>query len=100
MECWSETPSNELRQFRAISILMNKSPHLLGFVFHPSQPQLRLPPAELLRAAQGFSSGDYVLIKLAVDLWCEQGHVFIHELFNLDCVNFDLALKALKFLQS
>jgi len=100
MDCWSVAPSSELRQFRAIAILTSQSPQLVAFLFHPTQPQLRLPPAELLKAARSFSSGDYILVKLAVDLWCEQGQVFIHELFNLDSVNFDLALKALKALQS
>ncbi len=99
MECWKEARASEQRQFDAISILTRQSPYLMNFLFHPTNPKLRLPPEELLRTAQGFSSGDYVLVKLAIDLWCEQGQVFVHELFNLDPVNFNLALKALHGLQ-
>jgi hypothetical protein len=39
--------------------------------------------------------GDYLLVKLAVELWCEQGKIPVHELLSLDEPLFSRALAAL-----
>lgn len=77
---------------------MSQSPQLLKFLFHPEIPQLRLPPEELLREALGFSSGDLILVRIAIDLWCEQGNLPLHQVFGLDSLNFKLTLQALEVL--
>ena len=95
MEYWQQVSGFERRQFQAISTLTSQNPQLLTFLFDPKASQLRLPVDRLLKEARGLSSGEYLLVKIAIDLWCEQGQVQIHQLLNLDPVNFKLALTAL-----
>jgi hypothetical protein len=96
VECWSVAGAGEKRQFEAIRILMAGSPQLVEFLFDPGLPRLRQSPEQIVRNARGLSSGEYILVKLAVDIWCEQGQLLVSQLFELDSDNFNRALRALK----
>ncbi len=99
MKCWNTACLSEKKQFDAISLILSQSPHLLSFLFDPNQPQLKDSPDRLLLAARGLCSSEYLLLRLALDLWCEQGQVKIHELFNLEPEVFAVILQALKGLR-
>ena len=98
MECWLNAQAAERKQFEAIVLITSQSPHLISFLFNPDNPELSGSPDRLIQKAQGFSSGDYLLVKLCIDIWCEQGDFQIHELFNLDPDVLKLTLRAFDFL--
>ena len=95
MKCWSTAGAEERRLFGAISVCLRQSPHLLGFLFDPDQPRLRTSPEGLLAEATALCSGDYLLVKVAVDLWTSGGFVSLHELFDAEPVVFASILEAL-----
>lgn len=95
MQCWENARTSEKNQFHAISTIFNSSPQLLRFLFDTSSPRLNSTPEQLLKAARGFSSSDYILIKLAIDIWCSEGKIQVHELFELERDLFNDVLVAL-----
>lgn len=84
MLSWRSVSDGDRRRFQIISSLVNSDQSRLEFLFDPWVAKLRRPAAELLRCAEGMASGDYVLMKLAVEIWCEQGDIQVHELFELE----------------
>ena len=100
MDCWAEAYQSENKLFQAMLILTSKNLHLRKFLFDESSPRLNSNPDHLLRSARGFSSGEYILIKICLDLWCENGKINVHELFHLDRDLFNLTLTALRHLRS
>lgn len=98
MMCWEVANGAERRQFQAISILMRSSPHLLAFLFDPVRPSLSGSPQDILAAARGFCSGDRLLVRLAVEIWCAEGAVNVHEIFDAEPEVFDSILEALRVL--
>ena len=100
MQCWSEACRAEKKQFEAISTIVSLNPHLLGFLFDSARPQLKCAPQDLLCQAKGFSSSEYLLVRICLNLWCEQGQLEVHELFNLDPDLFKLTMTALAQLGS
>ena len=95
MECWAKATSIDLRLFQIIAGLVGVESGLLTFLFNADSPKLRLPADELIQEAIGLCSSDYVVVKLAVDLWCEQGKIPVHELLSLDEPLFSRTLRAL-----
>lgn len=100
MKCWVSAGRAEKKQFEAISIITLRCPYLMDFLFHPLRPELKNSADELLNEARGFSSTDYLLVKLCLDLWCDQGKFKVHELFKLEPDIFKQALQALEYLAS
>ena len=89
MDSWNYASLTDKKLYRCISVATNNNQQLLKFIFDPQLAKLRLPPDQLLKSATGFCTGDYLLVKFAVDLWSEHGCLKLHELFNFD----DAALK-------
>ena len=84
MDSWAYASLTDKKLFQCISLATNNNEQLLKYLFDPKSAKLRLPPDQLLKNASGFCSGDYLLVKFAVDLWSEQGCLNLHELFNFD----------------
>jgi len=82
MKSWKFATNSEQRLFEAIRILFSNHPELLGFLFQSELPLLRCLPEELVQQAQGLSSSKELLVRLALDLWCEQGDVFFWEMLD------------------
>ncbi len=100
MQCWINARDGEKKQFYAISLILSQRQFLLDFLFNPHKPELSKSADQLLYAAQGFCSQDYLLIKLCLDIWCDHGKIKVHELFNLEPEVFKLVLKAFEILVS
>lgn len=100
MKCWDSACLSEKKQFEAISLILHHNQNLLKFLFDPHSPKLLDSPVNLMRQARHLSSSDYLLIKICLDIWCEQGQVQVHELFNLEPDHFNLTLNAFKYLGS
>jgi hypothetical protein len=56
----------------------------MDFIFDNESPRLRLSAQELLCKAKGLARSDQILIRLALDLWCDEPFVGVSELFELD----------------
>jgi hypothetical protein len=95
MECWAQATNRDRQLFQIISDLVSRDSRLLIFLFNTHYPKLRLPADEIIKSARGMPLGDYLLIKLAIELWCEQGKIRVHELLSLDEPLFSRALVAL-----
>lgn len=100
MECWKNADSFERKVFSIVQELMADQPMLLSFLFDLDFPRLRYPADELLRRAQALSSGERVLVRLSVDIWCEGAQLTVNELFGLDQKNLHKALHAIAKLSS
>jgi|GEM_PF-6834089 len=60
-----------------------ENPELLIFLFDQNSPRLKAPTSVLLKQARVFASGDNILVRVALDIWCDQSKTAVHELFNL-----------------
>ena len=100
MDCWSDAGRAERRQFEAIALVVGDETHLLEFLFCPDSPRLNSSPEDLLREGRGFCRSDYMLIKICVDLWCEQGEIKLHELFSLEQSTLNRVLRAIQMLSA
>ena len=84
MICWQNASRGEQKQLAAISIFLSHSPHLVDFLFNPAVPKLNDSPDELVARARGLSSGDFLLVRLALNLWCCGGGLEVHEIFEAE----------------
>jgi hypothetical protein len=84
MICWQKATRGEKKQLEAISIFLRHSPHLVDFLFDPVVAKLNDSPEQLLSAARGLASGDFLLVRLALNLWCGSGGIEVHELFDAE----------------
>lgn len=92
MFSWNNASPGDLRRLRLISTLMKRHPHLIDRMFDPREAALRAPVDELV---SGLSSGERVLVRLAVDFWNLKGRVMVNDLNALDSENFRNAIDAI-----
>jgi hypothetical protein len=97
MEVWQDASSRDQFQFEAIRTICAKHPNLLIFLFNSNKPEFRVPPDQLVYEARGFSSGQNVLIKLAVDIWsgCTVYSEINEILYSLDPDSFSNVILAM-----
>ena len=97
---WAKATKTDLRLFESISILFTNHSYLLDFIFDPDAAKLKFNPEVILRGSVDLSSGEDLLIRIALDLWSGSGEAKIWELIEyLDDQNFDQVLKALSCLK-
>jgi hypothetical protein len=95
---WKKPIVAEQELLIAMTKLFADNERLLYFVFNSDQPKLRDDPENLIEAAKSMSSGEYVLIRLALDIWNESGGVQVNELLRkLDPINFAKAIATLRY---
>jgi len=98
---WPKASKTDLRLFEAVSRVFRNHPYLLEFLFDPREPRLRLLSEELLERSRDFSSGEDLLIRVALDLWSGGGEARIWELLEyLDDENLFNVTSALQFLRT
>ena len=97
MKAWQDASPSDQSLFEAIRTVCAKHPEILIFLFNQQRPELRRAPEQLLFEARGFSSGQYALIKIAIDLW--SGSTVYSDLneilYTLDSDNFSNVILAL-----
>ena len=69
-------------KIRAIHALFGSDERLLQFLFHHKMAELRAEPIELIEQARAFSHGEFLLVQVAIDLWCDQGGSRLSELLS------------------
>ena len=101
MQCnWKDACKGDLKRAHAISVLMEKHPDLMRWLFKDDKPELKTSPEEMLRRAGAFSTGERILIRVALDLWSGDGNTKVMELDRLDPGNFENALHAISLMRS
>jgi len=79
---WSNLTSHDERMRDTMEYLFSQHPKLLHFVFNPDHPELRAQPEILLQDAQCFSTGEKILIQVALDLWDACGNARISDIIH------------------
>lgn len=100
MRIWNNASDNDLLAYESISRVFFNYPHLLDNFFEKDNPKIRQSPEQMLKWAAGFSSGEILLIKTALDIWSGSGNVYVWQLIELlDKDNFYFVLQALAILR-
>ncbi len=86
---------------QAISLLLANDPKILRFLFAPCSQRLCAPANCLLEDAGVLSSGEQIMVRLALDVWSDEGGTSLWDVINvLDEVRFEgfmLALECLRY---
>ncbi len=98
MESWEGAKGSDRHMYQAISLVFLNHPELLDFFFEKKKPRIRFKPLEMRKAAAGFSSGEQILIRVALDMWSGSGNAKIWQMLEtLDSGNLSNVLKALEY---
>ena len=101
MESWQAATTSDRYTYSVIAIIFRNHPYLLRFLFEDRSPRIRFQPMELRRRAANFSSGEQLLIRVALDVWSGSGNAKIWQILEtLDADNFLNVLVALAKLRS
>jgi len=80
----SSAPSLALNgRIQAIHYLFESDERLLQFLFNHKKAELRESPSVLLQEAQEFSPSEFIMIKVAIDIWCDHGGAKLSELLSV-----------------
>lgn len=79
---WPGAGRHDRRMLETLNLIFRRHSGLLAFLFEPQCPRLRQEPAYLLTAAGAFSSGERVLVRIALDLWNSSGSVRLWDLIE------------------
>ena len=97
---WQGIGRSTRRRQEALNLIFSKHPEFLEFVFDKSVPRLRDEPEVLLTQAGVFSTGEKILIRIAIDLWCGKGNVNLWDMVErLDLYNYKHVLAGLRHLR-
>ena len=72
---WRGAGRHERRMMETLNIIFAGHFKLLEFLFDANSPRLRFEAGFLLDSAIGYSSGEQILIRIALDLWNGSGSV-------------------------
>ena len=97
---WPGCGRHERRILEVLNLIFRNHTKLLDFLFEPGEPRLRLEPEHLLFNAGVFSSGEQILVRLALDLWDGSGNVRLWDIIDrLDDENYRNVLLGLRHLR-
>ena len=89
MLTWKKMNRYELRMQETLNLIFRNHPGLLAFIFDIERPRLRLEPECLLSEYGVFSSGEKILVRVALDLWNGSGGVSLWDVVErLDVDNY------------
>jgi len=91
---WEHASQGDRDLLQILRGLCEQHPKLIDFMFHPTRAALRAEPKTLHREARCFSSGEQILVRVAIDLWGNLDHVKLSELGRLDSSNFQRVIAA------
>lgn len=97
---WAHACSADRRLLQTLKRLFQKHPELLTFLFDRRQARLNAAPEVILERAQGMSSGERILVRIALDLWNSSGETnLLDPIERLDRDNFENFISALHLLR-
>jgi len=93
---WKDCTQEEQRLSEIMYLLFKLYPELEKFLFQSGVPRLNEPPDVLLNQVGCFSSGEQILIRVALDLWSGEGGAKLSDIIHrLDDDNFTNVTTAL-----
>lgn len=96
MESWPNDYSNDKILFQIISVALERHPYLIDLIFNTDRPETQLSTEELIQSSCCYSSGEKILIRVALDLWNSTGKAKLGDIINsLDPDNFKNVLYAI-----
>ncbi len=99
MRTWEQASAGDLLRGEVISLILLDHPQLEEFLFHPSEARLRETPDQILKLSKSFSSGEQVLLRVALDIWSGTGDAKVSHLLRvLDEQSLVNVLNGLRFL--
>lgn len=100
MLVWKGCGRHERRIQEVMNLIFAKHLWLLEFLFDAERPRLRRDSESLLFDAVVFSSGEQILVRLALDLWDGSGNVRLWDIVErLDETNYHNVLAGLRHLR-
>lgn len=97
---WKNASESDELLLATIAKLFRNDQNLLSFFFHFSQAKLSTSSEEIKKMAMGFGSGQDLLVRIALDIWSEEGGIYFNEIYQkLDNQRFDEVLKILQILR-
>jgi hypothetical protein len=99
MNSWVNPGECDRRVFRAIEILLSNHPQLLDFLFKKKEALLSSSPQSIKRKSRCFSSGEQILIQIALDIWSGSGKAKFLDIVNrLDIENINHVISTMQYL--
>jgi hypothetical protein len=99
MNSWINASESDRRIFKAIEVLLTNHPKLLDFLFKKEEALLSSSPQLIKRKSRCFSSGEQVLIQIALDIWSGSGKAkFLDILNRLDIENTNHLILTIQYL--
>ena len=100
MENWKNSRASERRSYEGIRRVFSNHEHLLKGFFEETQARLSLSPDIMIEQTTGYSDGEIVLIKVALDIWSGSGNVFVWQILEtLDKQTFMHVVNGLSFVK-
>jgi hypothetical protein len=97
---WQGAGRHERRIQEVLNLIFQKHSTFLAFLFDQEEPRLRQEPEWLLAEAEAFSTGEKILIRIALDLWDGSGQVDLWDIVErLDEENYHNVLAGLRHLR-
>jgi hypothetical protein len=97
---WQKPGRHERRMMETLNIIFVGHSKLLEFLFAREKAVLLQEPAFLMESAYGYSSGEQILIRVALDLWNSSGDVKLwHIIECLDDDTYENVLTGLRHLR-
>ena len=98
---WTNTSKDDQKRLKAITILLDNDERLVRFLFHSTKSQLSTTPEILKAKMKCFSSGEQVLLLIAMDIWGTYGGIHFDDLYtNLSPSSFKNCITALAFIKN
>ena len=92
--------SREDKNISALKLLFKQHLKIYEFLIHPKTLCLRNDPEILFKNAEGFSSGEKIMIQIGLDLCFHASHSCLWDAVNrLDVDNFQNVIKTLIYLR-
>jgi hypothetical protein len=100
VDTWRHAKPSDHHVFKVVALIFHNHPELLEFFFEKERPRIRFQAIEMRRHAAGMSSGEQLLLRVALDVWGGSGNAKIWQLIEtLDSGNLANVLKALALLR-
>jgi len=97
---WKNACSSDKKLLYAIARLFRNRAGLLDFFFHSTQSKLSASPEKIRKMARAFCSGDEFLVRLALDIWSQDGGINFNEIYQkVDDDNFYNIIATLGYLR-
>ena len=82
---WKNASNHDLKLLKAIKMLFGDDEKFLNFLFHPTRSKLSDSPENLKERMACFSSGEQLLLLVAMDIWGTYGGIHFDDLYTKLC---------------